>query len=118
MNTKFYLKDGIPSVNPEDVSVLSNFEIIDVRRLEEFTGELGHIESAKLVTLGPDLKNFLNKTEKSKQLIFVCRSGARSAQATQDALSTGFSEVYNMDGGMLKWNALKLPAWREFKIQE
>ncbi|MEA9357573.1 rhodanese-like domain-containing protein [Bacteriovorax sp. PP10] len=118
MSTKFYIKDGIPTINPEDVNELSNFEIIDVRRLEEFTAELGHIESAKLVTLGPDLKNFINKTEKTKQLIFVCRSGGRSGQATQDALSAGFSEVYNMDGGMLKWNALKLPVWREFKIQE
>lgn len=112
MSAKFYIKDGIPTVNPEDVSELSDFEIIDVRRLEEFTAELGHIESAKLITLGPDLQDFLNKVEKKRQLIFVCRSGVRSAQATQNALSAGLSEVYNMDGGMLKWNALNLPVNR------
>lgn len=110
MSTKFYIKDGIPTVTPEDVSELSDFEIIDVRRQEEFNAELGHIESARLITLGPDLKDFLNRNEKKRQLIFVCRSGVRSAQATQDALSAGFSEVYNMDGGMLKWNALGLSA--------
>lgn len=118
MSTKFYIKNGIPTVNPEDISEFTDFEIIDVRSQEEFIAELGHIESAKLVPLGPELKNFLNKTEKKKQIIFVCRSGVRSAQATQEALSAGFAEVYNMDGGMLKWNALKLPVWREFKIQE
>lgn len=109
MNVKSFLKNGIPTLNPENLSELTNFQIIDVRRLDEYTAELGHIKSAQLVTLGPDLKSFLDKIEKSKPLIFVCRSGVRSGQATQDALLAGFNQVYNLDGGMLKWNSLKLP---------
>ncbi|MBY0414646.1 MAG: rhodanese-like domain-containing protein [Bdellovibrionales bacterium] len=109
MNAKFFIKDGIPTLNPEDLSELINFQIIDVRRPDEYTGELGHIKSAQLVTLGPDLKSFLDKIEKSKPLIFVCRSGVRSGQATQDALQTGFTQVFNLDGGMLKWKSLGLP---------
>lgn len=109
MTVKNFIKDGLPTLNPEDLSEFTNFQIIDVRRPDEYTGELGHIESAQLVTLGPDLKNFLDKTEKKTPLIFVCRSGVRSGQATQEALSAGFKEVYNLEGGMVKWNSLGLP---------
>lgn len=109
MNVNFFLKDGLPTLNPEDLSELTKFQIIDVRRPDEYTAELGHIESAQLVTLGPDLKSFLDKIEKSKPLIFVCRSGVRSGQATLDALLAGFTQVYNLNGGMLKWNSLGLP---------
>ena len=109
MNVKNFIKDGLPTLNPEDLSECSKFQIIDVRRPDEYAAELGHIESAQLVTLGPDLKNFLDKIEKNQPLIFVCRSGIRSGQATQEALSAGFTQVYNLEGGMLKWNSLGLP---------
>lgn len=109
MILKSFLKDGLPTLNPEDLSESNNFEIIDVRMPDEYTGELGHIKSAQLVTLGPDLKTFLDTIEKNRRIIFVCRSGVRSAQATQDALRSGFTQVYNLDGGMLKWNSLRLP---------
>lgn len=109
MNTKFFLKDGIPTINPEDVSELGDYQIIDVRTPEEYSGELGHIGNAQLVTLGPELKNFLNKIDKNKQIIFVCRSGIRSGQATLEALQASFTQVFNMDGGMIKWNAQGLP---------
>lgn len=109
MNINFFMKDGIPTLNPQDAPALLDFQIIDVRTPEEYTGELGHIENAQLKTLGPELDNFLNENDKSKQLIFVCRSGARSGRATLAALQAGFNEVYNMDGGMIKWNSLGLP---------
>lgn len=108
MNAKFFLKDGLPTLNPEDLSELVNFQIIDVRTSDEYTGELGHIQSAQLVTLGPDLKLYLEKIDKSKSIIFVCRSGVRSGQATREAMLAGFTQVFNLDGGMLKWNSLGL----------
>lgn len=37
-------------------------------------------------------------------LVFVCRSGGRSARAAAFALENGFTHVYNMKGGMLAWN--------------
>jgi hydroxyacylglutathione hydrolase len=112
MNSKSFLVNQIPTLNPQDISSLSDFKIIDVRSNEEFTGDLGHIENAKLVTLGPELEEFLNSSDKHRPLIFVCRSGGRSAQATKTALQAGFDEVYNMAGGMMQWNALGFPIKR------
>ncbi len=105
------LVHGVPEVKAENLKkYLGQVLLIDVRRPEEFTGELGHIENAHLVTLGPDLQNFLEQNElKEKDIVFVCRSGARSAQATMYSQQLGFKKVYNLQGGILRWNELQLP---------
>lgn len=109
-----YLKpntvDGIREVLPAQVlEYLQKLEVIDVRRSEEFTGELGHIQGAKLVTLGKDLEDFLGRADKNLDLVFVCRSGGRSGEATRLSQKLGFTNTMNMKGGMLAWNEQKLP---------
>lgn len=88
---------------------LDNYKIIDVRRMDEFNNELGHITGAKLATLGADLEQLLTSLPKSDNIVFVCRSGKRSAEATKLALDKGFKHVYNLEGGMLRWNNAQLP---------
>lgn len=102
------LVDGIKEVTPQDVKHhLGDIRIIDVRTPEEFVGELGHIPGAQLVTLGPDLQRFLETNpQKDVWMVFVCRSGGRSGQATRLAQSLGYQNVMNMQGGMLAWNSL------------
>jgi len=112
MSGKKYLKDQVPTLKIQETSDILGFELIDVRRIDEYTGELGHIEKAKLFTLGPDLEQFLNTADKNLPILFICRSGARSAGATMRAMELGFKEVYNMEGGMIFWNDLKLPVQR------
>lgn len=105
--------DGAPEISPEELNAkLNEVEIIDVRRCEEFNAELGHIRSARLVTLESEFETELSRLEKNKTYVFVCRSGARSTRATLMAQDRGFKHVYNMQGGMLRWNALGLPIER------
>lgn len=101
--------NGVPTISPEEVLAMTQYQIIDVRRPDEFHGELGHAPKAKLVTLGPDLVSFLEKRAKSDKLFFICRSGMRSAQATMMALDLGFVDVANIEGGMILWNQNQLP---------
>ena len=82
--------------------------LIDVRRPDEYTGELGHIAGTQLIVLDT-MPEHLESLPKDEPIVFVCRSGARSAQATAFALQNGFDQVFNMQGGMLKWNELGLP---------
>ena len=92
-------------------------QLIDVRTSDEFTGDLGHIEGASLLTLLPgEEDNFIEGLKKfapEKPTIFICRSGNRSAKATAlaQALPTPhtFTDAYNMAGGMLAWNDESLP---------
>lgn len=104
MYPKAFFVDDVPTIANDDVFQLPNALLIDVRRPEEYVGELGHIKGTKLVTLGPDLENFIANTNKEEVIIFICRSGARSANATLLARGQGFQNVYNMQGGMLGWN--------------
>ena len=105
MNLKTSLVEGIPTARIQHPSDIEGMELIDVRGPDEFTGELGHIKGSVLKTLGPELENYLQIADKKKSILFICRSGARSARATAYALQLGFNEVYNMEGGMLNWNA-------------
>jgi rhodanese-related sulfurtransferase len=96
---------GIPTLNVENENDVAGYTLIDVRREEEFCAELGHIEGATLKTLGDSLENYLESASKDQKILFICRSGGRSAQATQMALQMGFEDAYNMAGGMLYWNS-------------
>lgn len=91
-------------VDPQEVLKLKNqLTLIDVRRPDEFTGELGHIPGSTLLTLD-QLPQKIETLAKDKPIVFVCRSGARSAQAAAFAKDNGFNDVFNMKGGMLLWN--------------
>lgn len=101
-----------PSVRDVDTQELSRMtsavHLIDVRRPDEYTGELGHIAGAKLLVLD-DLPARISELPKDEPIVFVCRSGGRSGRAAAFAHEQGFEHVYNMKGGMLLWNEQGLP---------
>lgn len=100
---------GIGEVTPEQVSSdASGTRIIDVREVNEFSAELGHIPGAELVPLGT-IEHAAKDWDKKQPLVMVCRSGGRSARATQALLAMGFEEVVNMKGGMMAYNQAQLP---------
>ena len=104
---------GIPEIAPQWVEENSrSVQIIDVREPNEFNAELGHIAGARLIPLG-ELAVRLGEIDKAKPVVVVCRSGARSARATQMLQSNGFARVANLTGGMLRWRAQGLSARSE-----
>ena len=104
-----YTFAGIWEVQPNWLEEhLGEVQIVDVREPDEFNGALGHVEGAKLLPLGnlPEKMKQLNHT---KPIVVICRSGARSAQATQVLANAGFDKVANLSGGMLRWRAQRFP---------
>ena len=83
-------------------------QVVDVREPDEFNGPLGHVEGARLIPLGT-LGQSMTAVKKEKPIVAVCRSGARSAQATQVLAQAGFDKVANLSGGMLRWRAQRFP---------
>jgi sulfur dioxygenase len=86
----------------------SDIQVLDVRGADEFTDALGHIRGARLLPL-PDLASRAAELDRSRPIVAVCRSGARSAQATVLLRKAGFEKVANLAGGMLRWRAESLP---------
>ena len=103
---------SIPEIHPKNVFEKKDYVLVDVRRPEEFNGELGHIPGSILKTLGPELSHWIEQQDKDAKIIFICRSGQRSENATCEALKQQIKQVYNMTGGMLLWNELGLEVER------
>jgi len=100
-----YTFAGILEVQPNWLEEhLRDVQILDVREPAEFNGALGHVPGAKLIPLG-SLAEHAAELTKDKPIVTVCRSGARSAQATVLLGKAGFTQVANLSGGMLRWRA-------------
>jgi len=104
-----YTFAGIWEVQPQWLEEhLRAVQIVDVREPDEFNGALGHVAGAKLIPLG-SLSERAGELAKERPIVTVCRSGARSAQATVLLGKAGFGQVANLSGGMLRWRAQRFP---------
>lgn len=101
---------SVPEVSCQEVYELGQkVRLVDVRTSEEYHGSGGHIAGAELQTLGPQLTAFLKTIDPQERIIFICRSGSRSAKAVTESLQLGFGATASMAGGMLKWTELGYP---------
>ncbi len=104
-----YTFAGIWEIQPNVLEeYLGRVTVIDVREPDEYSGAFGHILGSKLIPLG-SLVARLEELPKDKPLVMVCRSGARSAQATVLLKNKGIAKVANLAGGMLRWRAQRFP---------
>lgn len=83
-------------------TLLSNANpvIVDVREPSEFATM--HLPGALNVP-ARDLGRRLNELPADRQLVFICRSGARSRAASATALRSGRARVAHLEGGLLAW---------------
>jgi len=51
----------------------------------------------------------LAEMDKNATTVFYCRSGGRSGQAAAFAAANGFTEVFNLQGGIIAWANAGLP---------
>ncbi|MDH4286022.1 MAG: rhodanese-like domain-containing protein [Gallionella sp.] len=104
--------NAIKEVDPSELAQWVNdaahgLRVIDVRQMQEIAaGTVPRAEALPLHIL-PAKVHELSREEK---LVMVCRSGARSAQACMFLQQQGFSNVYNLRGGMMGWVQSGLPA--------
>ncbi len=89
-------------------SAAGSIQVLDVREAIEFDDVLGHITGAINLPLST-LATRMGDIDRQRPVVAVCRSGARSAQATVLLQKAGFNEVANLAGGMLRWRAEKWP---------
>ncbi len=94
--------------SPQQVAALlarDEIQLIDVRQTHEH--EAGRIAGGRLVELA-ELPARVDTVDRDRPVVFYCRSGARSAMATQAFRAAGF-DAHNMAGGLLEWDAAGLP---------
>lgn len=97
-----------PDYTPQEVAELlarDQVDLIDVREPDEY--EAGRIAGARLIPLAR-LPEEVAELDRERPIVFYCRSGSRSAMATDAFRGAGF-DAHNMAGGLLDWEASGLP---------
>lgn len=78
--------------------------LIDVRTPGEW--EEGYVPGATLINFyDEDFVEKVSRFSKDKKVLLYCRSGRRSAEAAALLDSLGYKEVYNLEGGYVRWEA-------------
>jgi rhodanese-related sulfurtransferase len=93
---------------PQEVADLlerGEIQLVDVR--EPYEHEAGRIAGGRLLPLG-ELAAQADSISRQQPVVFYCRSGSRSAMATEAFRQAGF-DAHNMAGGLLEWDAAGLP---------
>ncbi len=102
---------GIKDVDTLEAMNLINRKnalVLDVREQGEY--DAGHIINSRLIPLGK-LKERIGELEKyrTRPIVVMCRSGARSASAVSLLNGLGFTQVHNLSGGVMAWQKANLP---------
>ena len=93
---------------PQQVAELlesHDIQLIDVRQAYEHeAGRIGGDRLIELMALGAQADSI----DRERPIVFYCRTGSRSAMATEAFRGAGF-DAHNMAGGLVQWQAAGLP---------
>lgn len=79
-----------------------DFQLIDVRQPDEFA--FAKIPGAKLIPLGEVVAR-KDELDPSKEIVFQCKAGGRSARAIEMLQAAGFeADMKNLRGGITSWS--------------
>ena len=100
------VQDISPAAYQEQFAVADAAHLlIDVRTPEEFAS--GHISGAVNIPVD-SLSSRLSEVPQGQPLVVYCRSGNRSATASEILADAGYSSIYDM-GGLTDWTARGFP---------
>jgi rhodanese-related sulfurtransferase len=92
-----------PEAFSEKIKSITNAQLIDVRTPEEFASQ--KIENAKNINLnGSDFESKIALLDKKAPVFVYCKAGGRSSIAVKKMAELGFTEIYELEGGILNWN--------------
>lgn len=101
---------GVKNLSPDEAKAfiaarsVTDYQLLDVRQPQEYENE--HLPGALLIPI-KQLSEKLVGLDRKKPLLVYCAVGGRSRAAAQFLAGQGFEEVYNISGGIKKWQGGK-----------
>lgn len=87
--------------------------LVDVREpFERAIADLPEVGQLRIPLA--DLESRRQELDPQAETVLYCRSGSRSAWATQHLISQGFERVLNLEGGVLAWRDQVDPSLRAY----
>lgn len=91
--------------------------VLDVRTPGEFVQ--GHIANATNISWNdPTFDGKINNIPKTTPVFVYCLSGSRSMSAANFMRNNGYSNVYELMGGIMKWSAANLPITTDSSVKK
>ena len=82
--------------------------VLDVRTPSEFKG--GHLAEATLMNVNDsNFKDQISALQKDKPVYVYCAAGVRSNKAAKILKQEGFTQVFELSGGIQAWQAAGKP---------
>jgi rhodanese-related sulfurtransferase len=95
---------GVPEIRVEELKrrldAGENLFLLDVRDESEF--EISNI-GGQLIPLA-ELSQRINELDANQKIVTVCKMGPRGAKAVQVLNKAGFTQVWNLTGGIHAWS--------------
>jgi rhodanese-related sulfurtransferase len=102
-----YVTVDVETAN-EALSSNADAQLVDVREAVEWA-ETGVPQGAVLIPLGDLESRAAAELAADRPVYVICRSGNRSQTGSDILVGLGFTEVYNVDGGVTAWLDAGLP---------
>ena len=109
---KKYNSESVPYISAQELAMpKTNVIILDARETEEYN--VSHIENA--IFVGYDNFNVETIKEKildcSKTIVVYCSVGIRSEAIGEKLKKAGYTNVYNLFGGIFEWKNNDFPVY-------
>ena len=108
MKTKVYhalvktlISHSIPEIKSHEIEG-KDFVFLDTRSQPEY--DISHISGAKFVGYDDFAMSHIDGIPKEKPIVLYCSVSYRSEKIGEKLLEAGYSEVYNLYGGLFEWH--------------
>jgi len=95
----------VPELTPHELARKrargDDFDLIDVREPYEY--EIARIAGARLIPL-ESLPDLMHTLDPEREIVVLCKVGARSAHAVRALRDAGFLRAQNLTGGIARWS--------------
>ncbi|WMX16592.1 MULTISPECIES: rhodanese-like domain-containing protein [unclassified Aureispira] len=91
----------VPFVYPNQTAQLSSYVVLDTRAAEEFA--ISSLPNAIWVGYPTMNKQVIDTLSKNQAILVYCSVGYRSERIGEQLLEMGFTNVYNLYGGIFEW---------------
>jgi molybdopterin/thiamine biosynthesis adenylyltransferase/rhodanese-related sulfurtransferase len=97
--------DGVmPEITPVELAErlkAGDVDLIDVREPHEW--DIARIPGARLIPMG-EFPDAIPSLDATRDIVVQCRSGMRSGKVVRQLQAAGFTHVWNLAGGILRWS--------------
>jgi adenylyltransferase/sulfurtransferase len=88
-----------------------DIDVVDVR--EPYEWQIARLDGARLVPLG-QLELEMGSFDPARDTVVYCKTGRRSAQAAGKLAAAGIRNVFNLDGGVVRWRGEVDPTFPQY----